>query len=80
MLLTTHIPQPEDWKLLGEINNNLTWLATKPQAKLLVFAGHQHLETYYFEKGARISFRSDENGQELRVEPEKALTKRTAAA
>lgn len=42
--------------------------------------GHQHLETCYFEKGARISFRSGENGQEMHVEPEKALTKRTAAA
>ena len=80
MLLTTHIPKPGDWKILGLINNNLTWLAIKPQAELLVFAGHQHLETYHFEKGARISFKSGENGQELLVEPQKALTKRTAAA
>ena len=80
MLLTSHIPQPGDWKILGIINNNFTWLAIKPQAKLLVFAGHQYLETYYFEKGARISFRSGENRQVLHVEPSKALTKRTAAA
>lgn len=78
--MTTHIPKPGDWKILGLINNNLTWLAIKPQAKLLVFAGHQHLETYHFEKGARISFKSGENGQEFHVEPYKALTKRTAAA
>ena len=78
--MTNHIPQPGDWKILGIINSSLTWLAIKPQAKLLVFAGHQHLETYYFEKGARISFTSGEKGQELRVEPSKALTKRTAAA
>ena len=80
MLSTTHIPKPGDWKILGLINNNLTWLAIKPQAELLVFAGHQHLETYHFEKGARISFKSGENGQELHVEPAKALTKRTAVA
>ena len=80
MLLTTHIPNPKDWKILGVINNRLTWLAIKPQAQLLVFGDHQHLETYHFEKGARISIRSGENGQELHVEPEKALTKRTAMA
>ena len=80
MHLTTHIPKPGDWKILGIINNNLTWLAIKPQAKVLVFGGHRHLETYHFEKGARISIRSGENGQELHVEPETALTKRTAAA
>lgn len=78
--MTTHIPQPGDWKILGIINNNLTWLAIKPNAKLLVFAGHQHLETYHFEKGARISFTSGEKGQEFHVEPKNALTKRTAAA
>ena len=78
--MTTHIPKPGDWEILGIINNNLTWLAIKPQAKVLVFGGHQHLETYYFEKGARISFRSGENGQEIHVEPSKALTKRTAVA
>ena len=80
MLLTTFIPKPGDWKILGIINNHLTWLAITPQAQLLVFECHQHLETYHFEKGARISFRSGENGQEMHVEPEKALTKRTAAA
>ena len=58
----------------------MIWLAIKPEAKLLVLAGLQHLETYHFEKDARISFRSGESGQELHVEPEKALTKRTAAA
>ena len=80
MLLTTFIPKPGDWKILGIINNHLTWLSIKPQAQLLVFGGQQYLETCYFEKGARISFRSRENGQEMHVEPEKALTKRTAAA
>ena len=80
MLLTTHIPKPGDWKIIGVINNHLTWLAIKPQARVFVFGCHQHLETYHFEKGARISIRSGENGQELHVEPEKALTKRTAMA
>ena len=80
MLLTTHIPKPGDWKILGIINNRLTWLAIKPEAQVLVFGCHQHLETYHFEKGARISFWSGENGQELHVEPEKAFTKRTAVA
>ena len=78
--MTTHIPNPEDWKILGVINNHLTWLAIKPQAQVFVFRCHKHLETYCFEKGARISFRSGENGQEIHVGPEKALTKRTAAA
>ena len=80
MFLTTYIPKHGDWKNLGTINNNLTWLAIKPQAKVLVFGGHQHLETFYFEKCARISFRSGDYGQELHVEPTNALTKRTAAA
>ena len=80
MLLTTHIPKPGEWKILGVINNHLTWLAIKPQAQVFVFEYHQHLETCHFEKGARISFRSGEHGQELHVEPEKALTKRTAMA
>lgn len=78
--MTTHIPRPGDWKIIGIINNHLTWVATKPEAQVFVFGCHQHLETYHFEKGARISIRSGENGQELNVEPEKALTKRTAAA
>ena len=80
MLLTTHIPKPGDWKILGLINNNLTWLAIKPHAKLLVFVDHQHFETYHFEKGSRISFRSGESGQEIHVEPQQAFTKRTAVA
>ena len=78
--MNTHILNPEDWKILGVINNRLTWLAIKPEAQVFVFACHTHLETYYFEKGARISFRSGEKGQEIHIEPEKALTKRTAAA
>ena len=78
--MTTHIPRPEDWKTLGIINKHLTWLAIKPQAQVFVFARQQHLETYHFEKGARISITSNENGQELHVEPEKALIKRTTAA
>ena len=80
LLLTTFIPKPEDWKVLGMINDHLTWLAIKPQAQLLVFGGHQHLETYHFENGARISFRSGDKGQEIHIEPDNALTKRTAAA
>ena len=78
--MTTHIPRPEDWKILGIINKHLTWLAIKPQAQVFVFGCHQHLETYHFEKGARISMTSDENGQGLHVEPENALIKRTTAA
>ena len=80
MLLTTHIPKRGDWKILGVINNHLTWLAIKPQAQVFVFGCRQHLETHHFEKGARISFRLGETGQELHVEPENALTKRTAVA
>ena len=80
MLLTTHIPKPEDWKILGLVNNNLTWFAIKPQDESLVFADHQHLETYHFEKSAGISFRSGECGQEIHLTSEKALTKRTAVA
>lgn len=41
---------------------------------------NQYLETYHFEKGARIYFKSRDNGQEIHIEPEKALTKRTATA
>ncbi|QMU53468.1 MAG: hypothetical protein GKS07_11345 [Nitrosopumilus sp.] len=78
--MTTHIPRPGDWNILGIINKHLTWLAIKPQAQVFVFGCHQHLETYHFEKGARISIMSNENGQELHVEPENALIKRTAAA
>ena len=73
--MTTFVPKPKDWKILGIINNNLTWVAIKPEAQLLVFGGQQHLETYYFEKGARISFRSGENGQEIHVELDNALKK-----
>ncbi len=80
MLLTTHIPKPEDQNILGVINDHLTWLAIKPQAQVFVFGSHQHLETYHFEKGSRISFKSGEKGQEIHIEPEKALTKRTAVA
>lgn len=80
MLLTTHIPKPGHWKILGLINNNLTWLAIKPQAKLLVFVDHEHYETYHFEKGTRISFRSGESGQEIHVEPQQVFSKRMAAA
>ncbi|WP_316507099.1 hypothetical protein [Nitrosopumilus sp.] len=78
--MTTHIPRPGDWEILGIINNNLTWLAIKPQAQVFVFGCHQHLETCHFEKGARISIRSGEKGQELRVEPQNALIKRTVVA
>ena len=80
MLLTTHIPKPEDWKILGVINDHITWLVIKPQDQVFVFGSHQHLETYHFEKGARISFKSGETWQEIHVESEKALTKRTVAA
>ena len=78
--MTTYIPRPGDWKILGIINNHLTWLAIKPEAQLFVFGCHQHLETYHFEKAARISIRGSENGQELHIEPSNALTKRTAVA
>jgi len=74
------MPLPRDWKILGIINKHLTWLAIKPEAQVFVFGCHEHLETYHFEKGARISIRSGETGQELHVEQETALTKRTAAA
>ena len=78
--MTTYMPRPGDWETLGMINKHPTWLAITPEAQVFVFAGHKHLETYHFEKGARISIRSSEKGQELHVKPEKALIKRTAAA
>ena len=78
--MTTYIPRPGDWKNLGMINNHLTWFAIKPEAQVFVFGGHKHIETYHFEKGTRISVRTGKNGQELHVEPEKSLTKRTAVA
>ncbi len=80
MLLTTHIPNPGDWKSLGIINDHLTWLALKPKSQLIIFEDHLHLETCHFEKGARISFRTGKKGKEMHVNPENALTKRTSAA
>ena len=78
--MTTHIPRSGDWEIIGIINKHLTWLAIKPEAQVFVFGCQEHLETYHFEKGARISIRSGESGQELHAEPQKALIKRTVAA
>lgn len=78
--MTTYIPRPGDWKVIGIINKNLTWLSIKPEAQVFIFGCHKHLETYYFEKGARISIRASKSRQELHVEPQKALIKRTASA
>jgi hypothetical protein len=50
LLLTTYIPKFDDWKSLGMVNNNLTWLAIKPEAQVLLFRNQEHSETYYFEK------------------------------
>ena len=50
LLLTTYIPKFDDWKSLGMVNNNLTWLAIKPEAQVLIFRNQEHSETYYFEK------------------------------
>ena len=51
--MTTYIPKFDDWKSLGMVNNNLTWLAIKPEAQVLVFRNQEHSETYYFEKPFR---------------------------
>ena len=78
--MTTYIPKFDDWKSLGMVNNNLTWLAIKPEAQVLVFRNQEHSETYYFEKCARISFRPNGDKQEIHIVPENALTKRVAVA
>ena len=80
MLLTTFLPKPEDWKSLGIINGHLTWFALKPEAKILIFRNREHSETYYFEKCARVSFRSNGEKQEIHVIPENALMRRVAVA
>ena len=77
LLLTTYIPKFDDWKSLGMVNNNLTWLAIKPEAQVLLFRNHEHYETYYFEKCSRIyNSKIDYNGQ-LAINP---MIKRVAVA
>ena len=78
--MTTYIPKFDDWKSLGIINNNVTWLAIKPEAEVFLFKNHEHTETYYFEKCTRIFFSSGENKEEIHIIPTNALTKRVAVA
>ena len=78
--MTTYIPKFDDWKSLGIINNNVTWLAIKPEAEVFLFKNHEHTETYYFEKCTRIFFSSAENKEEIHIVPTNALTKRVAVA
>lgn len=78
--MTTYIPKFDDWKSLGIINNNVTWLAIKPEAEVFLFKNHKHTETYYFEKCTRIFFSSVENKEEIHIVPTNALTKRVAIA
>ena len=78
--MTIYIPKFDDWKSLGMINNNVTWLAIKPEAEVFLFKNHEHIETYYFEKCTRIFFSSVENKEEIHIVPTNALTKRVAVA
>ena len=78
--MTTYIPKFDDWKSPGIINNNVTWLAIKPEAEVFLFKNHEHTETYYFEKCTRIFFSSVENKEEIHIVPTNALTKRVAVA
>ncbi len=78
--MTTYIPKFDDWKSLGIINNNVTWLAIKPEAEVFLFKNHEHTETYYFEKCTRIFFSYIENKEEIHIVPTNALTKRVAVA
>ena len=78
--MTTYFPKFDDWKSLGMINNNVTWLAIKPEAEVFLFKNHEHTETYYFEKCTRIFFSYIENKEEIHIVPTNALTKRVAVA
>ncbi len=78
--MTIYIPKFDDWKSLGMINNNVTWLAIKPEAEVFLFKNHEHTETYYFEKCTRIFFSYIENKEEIHIVPTNALTKRVAVA
>ena len=78
--MTIYIPKFDDWKSLGMINNNVTWLAIKPEAEVFLFKNHEHTETYYFEKCTRIFFSYVENKEEIHIVPTNALTKRVAVA
>ena len=78
--MTIYIPKFDDWKSLGIINNNVTWLAIKPEAEVFLFKNHEHTETYYFEKCTRIFFSPVENKEEIHIVPTNALTKRVAVA
>ena len=80
LLLTTYIPKFDDWKSLGMVNNNLTWLAIKPEAQVLIFRNKEHSETYYFEKCSRIFFSCVENKEEIHIVPQNAIMKRVAVA
>lgn len=78
--MTTYIPKFDDWQSLGMVNNNLTWLAKKPEAQVLLFRNQEHSETYYFEKCSRIFFSCIENKEEIHIVPTNALIKRVAVA
>ena len=80
LLLTIYVPKFDDWKSLGMVNNNLTWLAIKPQAEVLLFRDQEHSETYYFEKCSRISFSCIDNKEQIHIVPENAMMKRVAVA
>ncbi len=78
--MTTYIPKFDDWESLGIINGNLTWLAIKPEAQILLFRNQEHSETYYFEKCTRIFFNCVNNKEKIHIVPENALIKRVAIA
>ena len=78
LFLTIYVPKFDDWKSLRMVNNNLTWLAIKPQAEVLLFRDQEHSETYYFEKYSRISFSCVDNKEEIHIVPENSMIKRVA--
>ena len=78
--MTIYVPKFDDWKSLGMVNNNLTWLAIKPKAEVLLFRDQEHSETYYFEKCSRISFSCIDNKEQIHIVPENAMMKRVAVA
>lgn len=78
--MTSYIPKPGDWKILGDINGHLTYLAKKPEAKVIGFESKNSMVSYVFEKGTRIYMQSGDSGIELHFNPDNSLLKRVAIA
>lgn len=84
--VTTYIPKPGDWRLIGEINNKTTWLALKPESEFLAFGCddlhemcRDSLVVYYFALGTRVTFTTTDKGQHIHYKPQDGLLKRTSA-